>query len=85
MKNIFADENNALIEASIGHLKAYPVTSYQSDSVERHAYAMVNSVVISEGNCAGFQFTDFIVLNCLGCGFCYLFRHLCCNTSILVR
>ena len=70
---------------SIGYLNAYPVTSYQSDSVERHDNTMVYSVFIAKGNCAGFQFTDLIVLNCLGCGFCYLFRHLCCNTSILVR
>ena len=43
---------------SIGYLNAYPVTSYQSDSVERHDNTMVYSVFIAKGNCAGFQFTD---------------------------
>ena len=55
--------------ASTGYLKAYPITSYQSDSVERHAHAMVKFVFISEGNCADFQFTDLAMLKCLNCGF----------------
>ena len=42
--------------AIIVYLKAYPITSYQSDSVEHHARAMVKSVFISEGNCPGVQF-----------------------------